>query len=318
MAQSGSGAELIPATIVVPIVNEAATLPRLLTGIEHQTRRPAEIVFVDGGSSDGSPEIIRDWWQKFAWDGAQCTIISNPGGLPGGNRNAGIRHSTQPWIAFLDGGIEPDLDWLERLHRYTVATSARAVSGLCRFDGTGAVELAVCALSAGVGATEPVLPASLFRREIFTEAGFFRENLRSAEDLEWLRRLASAGIERQICLEAFVTYRHFPASAVGAIRKWFLYEKNTTRAGVRRSQQNSYLAAFAALLLTGFFSWHAAMACIGIYWFARGIADPVRRSRKLMWWQKKPAAFFYGVILGPCLDFAKLAGILASLRYRRQ
>ena len=317
MAQSGSGAALIPAALVVPILNEAVTLARLLAGIESQTQRPAEIVFVDGGSEDGSPAIIQNWWRKSAWNGASCTVISNTGGLPGGSRNVGIRHSTQPWVAFLDGGIEPAADWLEQLYRHAIATSSQVVSGLCRFEGSGAVELAVCALSAGVGTTAPVLPASIFRREIFAEAGFFREDLRSAEDLEWLRRLAQTGIDRQFCDKALVTYRHFPASPAGAICKWFLYEKNTTRAGVRRAQQNSYLAAMTALPVLAFFSLHYALICIGVYWIARGIADPARRSRKLAWWKKAPAAFAYAAVLGPCLALAKLAGILVSLPQRR-
>lgn len=316
MAQSGSGTDLIPAALVVPVVNEALTLPHLLNAIARQTRRPAELVFVDGGSRDGSAALIDDWWRQSGWGGARCTVLSNPSGLPGGNRNAGIRHAGQPWIAFLDGGIEPKPDWLEQLFRHATNTSSRAVSGMCRFDGTTAVELAVCALSSGAGAVAPVLPASLFRREIFSEAGFFRDDLRSAEDLEWLRRLARAGIERSLCAEALVSYRHFPDSPGGAIRKWFLYEKNTTRAGVRRTQQNAYLAALAVLLLTATLSLPLATVCAGAYWFARGIADPVRRSRKVLWWKKAPAAFIYAAVLGPCLDLAKLAGIIVSLPQR--
>lgn len=316
MAQSGSGADLIPAAIVVPVVNEALTLPCLLDAIAQQTRRPAELVFVDGGSRDGSAALINDWWRRSGWSGAQCTVLANPGGLPGGNRNAGVRHAGQPWIAFLDGGIEPARDWLEHLFRHAANTSSRAVSGMCRFDGTTAVELAVCALSSGAGAIVPVLPASLFRREIFSEAGFFRDDLRSAEDLEWLRRLARAGIERSICADALVGYRHFPDAPGAAIRKWFLYEKNTTRAGVRRAQQNAYLAALAVLLLIAALSLPLATACAGFYWVARGIADPVRRSRSLWWWKKAPAAFIYAAMLGPCLDLAKLAGIIVSLPQR--
>ena len=317
MAQSGPGTGLIPAAIVVPVVNEALTLPYLLEAIAQQTQRPAELVFIDGGSRDGSAALIKDWWRQSGWSGAQCTVLANPGGLPGGNRNVGVRHAGQPWIAFLDGGIEPARDWLEQLLQHATNTSSRAVSGMCRFDGTTAVELAVCALSSGAGAVAPVLPASLFRREIFSETGFFRDDLRSAEDLEWLRRLAHAGIERSICANALVSYRHFPDAPGDAIRKWFLYEKNTTLAGVRRTQQNAYLAALAVLLLTAVLSLPLAIVCTGVYWLARGIADPIRRSRSLWWWNKAPTAFIYAAMLGPCLDLAKLAGIIVSLPQRK-
>ena len=46
--------------------------------------------------------------------------------------------------------------------------------------------------------------------------------------------------------------------------------------------------------------------------------DPIRRSRKLLWWRSQPRAFLYAAMLGPCLDMAKLAGILASLPQRMQ
>ena len=75
MAQSGPGADLIPAAIVVPVVNEASTLPYLLDAIAQQMQRPAELVFVDGGSRDGSAALINDWWRRSGWRGAQCTEI---------------------------------------------------------------------------------------------------------------------------------------------------------------------------------------------------------------------------------------------------
>lgn len=318
MAQCGSGTDLIPAALVVPILNEAPTLPRLLAGIEQQTKRPRELVFVDGGSHDGGPLLIAEWWRRCGWPGGSCNVIANAGGLPGGNRNAGIRHANQPWIAFLDGGIEPAADWLEQLYRHAEKTSSRAVSGVCRFDGDGTVELAVCALSSGVGIAVPVLPASLFQHDVFTEAGFFREDLRAAEDLEWLRRLTRANIKRQICTGACVSYRHFPHSATSAVCKWFVYEINTARAGVRRLQQIGYVAAFATLLLIAFFSMQIALIAVAAYWFTRGIADPIRRSGKLCWWRRQPRAFVCAAMLGPCLDLAKLAGILASLPQHRQ
>lgn len=317
MAEPGSGVPVIPVTLIIPIVNEALTLSRLLAGIASQTQRPAEILFVDGGSTDNGAQIINTWWQTSAWAEGSCQVISNPGGLPGGNRNAGIQRAKQPWLAFLDGGIAPENDWLGQLHDYALTHSARAVSGLCRFDGHGAVELAICALSAGVGTKLPVLPASLFHLDVFSQVGFFPEHLRAAEDLEWLQRLAPAGITREICTEAVVNYRHFPPTIGAAVLKWFLYEQNNTRAGVRRSQQNYYLAALVAFLVLCFFSPSYAGSGFALYWFARGVIDPARRSHNIVWWARKPAAFFFAIILGPCLDVTRLAGTLFSLPQRK-
>lgn len=304
---------VIPVTLVVPMLNEAPTLPELLAAIEKQSLRPAEVLFADSGSQDGGPALIAQWWNSRGWEGGRCEVIANVGGLPGGNRNAGVRRATQPWIAFLDAGIVPADDWLEQLYRSAEPRSTPALSGDCRFDADHAVPLAVCALSAGVGRRAPVLPASLFRREVFNRAGFFREDLRAGEDLEWLQRLAPAGITREYCPGALVHYRHFPATLGAATRKWFVYEKNSVRAGVRQRQKRIYLSAFAGFV--GIAAWlpqYAALAVIA-YGLLRGGIDPVRRSRDLFWWRRAPAALPLAFLLGPLLDLSKLAATLVSL-----
>lgn len=316
MAEHRPGAALIPAALVVPILDEASTLPRLLAGIAAQTRRPCEVLFVDGGSRDDSPALIEQWWRDHGWAGARCEVIANPGGRPGGNRNAGVQSARAPWIAFLDGGIEPAADWLEQLFDCAARDGARAVSGVCRFDGDGAVAKAVCALSAGVGRAHRVLPASIFGREVFDAVGPFRPALRSAEDLEWLQRLEAAGIRRVDCASARVDYRHFPATFAAAIRKWYVYETNTTRAGVRRAQQNGYLAVAALWLAAAVYNPTLGALSFAAYAALRGVFDPVRRSRRVLWWRGIPAAFAWAAILGPALDLAKLGGIVASMRAR--
>ncbi|MBM3740773.1 MAG: glycosyltransferase [Acidobacteria bacterium] len=52
--------------VVVPILNEARSLPALLEGIRRQGRRPEEILIVDSGSTDGSAELVREWWGQNA------------------------------------------------------------------------------------------------------------------------------------------------------------------------------------------------------------------------------------------------------------
>lgn len=316
MAEQRPGAALIPAALVVPILDEASTLPRLLAGITAQTRRPAEVLFVDGGSQDQSAALIEQWWRDHGWGGGRCEVIANPGGRPGGNRNVGVQNAHAPWIAFLDGGIEPAADWLQTLFDCATQANARAVSGVCRFDSESAVGKAVCALSAGVQREYRVLPASIFRRDLFDEVGPFRTALRSAEDLEWLQRLTVAGIQRLDCPSARVDYRHFPATFSAAIRKWYVYETNTTRAGVRRTQQNGYLAAAALWLAAAIYSPLLGTFSFAAYAVLRGILDPMRRSRRIAWWHGMPPAFAYAVVLGPALDLAKLAGIVASLPAR--
>ena len=50
--------------IVIPILNEAETLPHLFESLGEQTLLPKEIIFVDGGSTDSSTDLINSWSNK--------------------------------------------------------------------------------------------------------------------------------------------------------------------------------------------------------------------------------------------------------------
>jgi rSAM/selenodomain-associated transferase 2 len=45
--------------VVIPAWNEAARLPRLLDALERCDPRPHEVIVVDGGSEDGTPDLAR-------------------------------------------------------------------------------------------------------------------------------------------------------------------------------------------------------------------------------------------------------------------
>ncbi len=77
MANSGSCTLVKPRiTLVVPMLNEARTLPDLLSTLKAQTRRPDELIFVDAGSSDGSADLVRQWWTSEGWPGLGCQVIT--------------------------------------------------------------------------------------------------------------------------------------------------------------------------------------------------------------------------------------------------
>lgn len=40
----------LPVSVVIPMLNEAATLVELLEGLKAQTARPTELIFVDAGA----------------------------------------------------------------------------------------------------------------------------------------------------------------------------------------------------------------------------------------------------------------------------
>jgi hypothetical protein len=305
-----------PVTLVIPILNEAESLPELLQALKAQSHRPDEIIFSDAGSTDGSPALIEAWWRDEGWELCSCSVILRPGAMPGAGRNAGVRAARNDWIAFVDGGITPASDWLEQLCRHAQAKNVPAVFGVCHFSAQPSFAKAVCALSYGHGAVHPVIPASLFDRRVFAEIGEFPAHLRAGEDLVLMAALQARYGAREICQLARVSYTHFPTSWRQAWRKWRVTELHCVLAGVRTGQQAVYLFGLPALYVLAGAGGGVGAAVFVAYLLLRGVVDPIRRSLDRPWWGRQPVAAFIALPLVVTLDIAKWAGIVQGTEGR--
>lgn len=301
-----------PVSVVIPILNEARTLPELLAGLARQSRLPREVIFVDAGSTDGGPDLVDAWWKAGGWRGGRCLVLSRPGAYPGTGRNAGIEAATSDWVAFLDGGITPDPDWLASLLRFAEGRRVQSVFGMCRFWGEGAFCRALCALSYGQGALRPVLPSSLFRKEVFKEVGPFPEDLLAAEDVVWVARHLAVYGRKDVCREALVHYRYFPETWGRALRKWYAYSVNVAKSGSFPAQQAGYVACLMLVVAGLAVSPWAVVSVLPVYVIARGVLEPMRRSSPRRWWGGARPAIAVALGLGPALDVAKTAGFITG------
>jgi len=104
-----SGSDRAPVAIVIVAWNSAAYLPRCLESLRALERRPAEVVVVDSGSTDGAADRVRR-------DHPEVRLIAcdDNVGFCRGN-NLGIRATVSPFVLALnpDTWLEPD--FLERL-----------------------------------------------------------------------------------------------------------------------------------------------------------------------------------------------------------
>ena len=53
-----------PLSLIIPVLNEAATITTTLHGLAPLRRRGTEVIVVDGGSRDGTPELARPHCQE--------------------------------------------------------------------------------------------------------------------------------------------------------------------------------------------------------------------------------------------------------------
>src|SRR6266511_6001945 len=87
--------------IIVTVLNEARHIRELLTSLASQTRIPEVIVITDGGSTDGTQEMLQDFASAtqlpFHWE-----VV--PGNRSRG-RNAAIRLADAATIAVTDVNV---------------------------------------------------------------------------------------------------------------------------------------------------------------------------------------------------------------------
>jgi putative peptidoglycan lipid II flippase len=301
----------LPVSLVIPVRNEASTISETLDGILALSTLPSEIIFVDTGSTDKSVSLIESWSSRAAQMGIRFKLIHHPGGYPGAARNSGVKQATFEWIAFLDVGIKPEADWLSKLWDCMHDNQAQAVYGMCQFSDEHPFGRLICAVSYGQDNCAPVLPASLFHKDVFLKAGYFEEHLRSGEDLLWNKRIFAENIPAVTCRETAVHYQHFPTSLWAAVKKWFIYEQSTTVAGL--SNLSKSLMLFAVSLVYVCLALGYSQAILGLvpYFLVRGVLDPFRRAGHKIWWQHwwQPLVIIPVAML---LDAAAIAGRLTA------
>ena len=98
-------------SVIVPVRDEEESIRELLDSLLAQTLRPDEIVIVDGGSVDATPQIVEEYIRK----GAPVRLIRASASLPGRGRNLGAAQAGFEWLGFTDAGIRVANNWLEAL-----------------------------------------------------------------------------------------------------------------------------------------------------------------------------------------------------------
>ncbi len=297
----------LPISVVIPVLNEVQCLPETLEALGQLNPKPLEIIFVDAGSTDGSMNLLSSWIGQAHLANTQVYLFDCPGALPGAARNAGLEKASQIWIAFLDVGVTPANHWLGALWNCQQRTCAKAVYAACRFTADSALGVMLCAATYGVNRSRPTLPGSLFTSVLFDQIGKFDGRLRAGEDLLWKQRLRAAAVSIVDCTSAVVVYKHFSSSVWKALKKCFAYQKSISENGQIGKLHGMAAVCFAALIGAMCIDVRLALLLGLAYFLARGIIDPMLRSRCIKWWSSawQVLAFPFLVAL---LDASSLLG----------
>jgi len=190
-------------SVIVPCYEMGRYLPDAVASIEAQGRDDVEIIVVDDGSTDDTPEVI-------AALGDRVVAIRQDNAGPAAARNRGLAVARGELLAFCDADdlwpagklalqvgrldAEPELDILLGRIQYV------AVDG-------GEVPTMEYENADAKTATHVHLGSGVYRRRALETVGSFDESLRFSEDVDWFLRARELGVRTAILTDVTLVYR---------------------------------------------------------------------------------------------------------------
>ncbi len=218
----------------MPIRDEAAHIGRALDAIDTQSypAQRIEILVVDGGSTDGTLEVLRDRASRDR----RIRILGGPGIDTPLAMNVGIDASTAPYVAKVDGH-----GWVNRpflataIEELTSDPELGCVGGRVVPEAVTVVERAIAharfsVLGVGGGVytldertqRTDTVQCGVYRRAALEEAGGFDPRMPYGEDEEANHRLRACGWRILMNPKMRFTYR-VRASIGSLFRQYFRY-----------------------------------------------------------------------------------------------
>jgi len=306
-------------SLVIPVRDEAGTIQELVDSISRQTRPPDEIIFVDGGSRDGTIAALRQVCEA----NPAFRLIEARRALPGQGRNIGVAQAHYEWIAFTDAGNRLEPDWLAQLIAVLDANPEAGI--ICgNFEPVTDTFFTACAAIAYIDqkvqretgpCRGPFIASSLVRRDVWQAAGGFPD-LRAAEDLIFFEEIERKGHLFKWAPQATVHF-HLRPGLGSTFKRFRLYSSVNAWAG----RQNKWHYGVARLYLLAL-----PFIILGIWksfwWLLVPLVGLGARVARRIWaqrngrgisWLLNPVRFAYVLIITLTLDAATFSGWILAL-----
>ena len=193
---SGGGADPLPVTVLLPTFNRAHYIREALESILHQTVPPAQVIVIDDGSTDATPQVVSEWGERVEY-----VRQENSGKSAALNNGLGRARCPYVWIFDDDDIAAPDA--LAALHAALRNNPSAGFSyGRCdRFYGEWPADERVPNYAFQSDSKQALYirlmedfflwqGAMLVKRECYDEAGPFDTRLSRSQDYEMALRLA--------------------------------------------------------------------------------------------------------------------------------
>jgi glycosyltransferase involved in cell wall biosynthesis len=308
-------------SLIMTVKNEERSLPQLLDSLLAQSRPPDEVVIADGGSTDGTREILTAYSSRLKLVRVDC-----PGSNISQGRNAAIERAHGEIIACTDAGVRLEANWLEELGK-PFGEGADVVSGFFVPDPHGVFETALAATT--LPALRDVKPESFlpssrsvaFKKSSWKTVGGYPEWLDYCEDVVFDLALRSAGCRFVFAPKARVMFRPRVSLRVFA-RQYYLYARGDGKADLWLSRHLMRYLTYLVALPFSLVVYQIALPAALLLWAIGCLImflTPYRRLLELWGPQSLPgriAALAWVPVIRVTGDCSKMIGYPVGVAWR--
>lgn len=194
MGNSSSGVRDQPlVSLITVVLNSGATLSRTIESVFAQQYRPIDYIIIDGGSSDGTLELIKQHKARLAyWTSEPDNGISDA-------FNKGLKAAQGDYIGLLNADDWLSPDQIENAVQALAASDGSFVFGDLLYHAPDGKPLHMIrgddSYAIKIKSLMPALnhPTMLIKRSVFEDVGGFDQGYRVAMDYDWALRAHLAG-----------------------------------------------------------------------------------------------------------------------------
>jgi glycosyltransferase involved in cell wall biosynthesis len=281
-------------SLCITVRNEQGSIAGLMESLLTQSRAPDELIIVDGGSTDGTAELLRTYVGRHPC----LNVIALPNINIAEGRNISIMNARYAYIASADAGVEYPKKWLENLVRALESDPAIDVaSGYFEPKPETRFEACVGNLlypNQNLMNWSKFLPhgsSVAFKKKVWEELGGYAEWLPRGigEDTHFFLRAQKAGYRFAYATDATCYWRP-RRNFAELFKQYFLYAKG---ACISRSSRTFVFEAYGAnpLVLT-----------------IKNLGSLVRKGR--------PLDFGLSILILSVVLMAKITGSIVGLMQR--
>lgn len=253
--------------------NEAESIGEFIESALSQSYTPDEIIIADGGSTDGTVEII----ERYIKNGAPIRLVKAPGNRSVG-RNAATAASRNEVIAVTDVGCRLDKDWLKHITEpFRQNPDAMAVAGFyipepkTYFEKVSGILMYHENDHIDLGKWVPSGRSVAYKKEAWQKVGGYPEYTNFNEDTPFGLNLRKAGYKFEDGLKA-VAYWRPRTNLKDFYRQFYWYavgdglDKINMLSIVLLTIKYACIVAAIGIALVLGYPWLVAIVIAGIIW----------------------------------------------------